>query len=161
MRLAALLTAALVSAACATAKSEAKPDPAPPAAAAPAAPADSKPKALYHRLGGKPAVEAVVDGLLQRALADERINYTWAGTHLPRVRQRLIELVCAGTGGGCTYTGRDMVTAHRGMGITGEQFGILVGHLVATLDELKVPKKEKGELLAVLGPMKGSIVEER
>lgn len=158
MRLAALAAAALLSA-CATAKSETKTEAATTATAAPAA--DSKPKSLYDRLGGAPAVEAVVDSLLKKALTDERINYTWAGSHLPRVRQRLIELVCAGSGGGCKYTGRDMATAHKGIGISGDQFGILVGHLVATLDEFKVPPKEKGELLAVLGPMKGAIVEER
>jgi hemoglobin len=142
---------------CASTKAETKAEPADGAAAA----KDTTPKTLYQRLGGQPAIEATVDGMLKRALADERINYTWAGSPLPRVRQRLIELVCAGTGGGCKYTGRDMVAAHKGMGITGEQFGILVGHLVAALDELKVPEKEKGELLAILGPMKGAIVEER
>jgi hypothetical protein len=33
-----------------------------------------------------------------------------------------------------------------------------VEDLVKTLDEFKVPEKEKGELLAVLGPMKKDIV---
>jgi hemoglobin len=155
------LLAVVLLAACASSKAETKSDAPATEKAAAAAPADGKPKSLYDRLGGKPAVEAVVDGLLKKALTDERINYTWAGSPLPRVRQRLIELVCAGTGGGCTYTGRDMKAAHQGMNITGEQFGILVGHLVATLDELKVPAKEKGELLAILGPMKGAIAEDR
>jgi hemoglobin len=157
MRLAACL-AAVSLCACAAAKSETRAEAAPAAAARLP---ESGPRSLYDRLGGKPAVEAVVDGLLKKALTDERINYTWAGTPLPRVRQRLVELVCAGTGGGCTYSGRDMIAAHRGLGITGEQFGALVGHLVATLDELKVPEKEKGEVLAILGPMKGAIVEQR
>ena len=156
----ALAAALLLCSACASSKAEVKADPAPAPAAA-AAPADTTSKVLFERLGGKPAVEAVVDGMLKRALSDERINYTWAGSPLPRVRQRLVELICAGTGGGCKYSGRDMAAVHRGMGITGEQFGILVGHLVATLDELKVPEKEKGEVLAILGPMQGAIVEER
>ena len=108
------LLAVVLLAACASSKAETKSDP-PTNEKAAAAPADSKPKSLYDRLGGKPAVEAVVDGLLKRALSDERINYTWAGTPLPRVRQRLIELVCAGSGGGCTYTGRDMQAAHKGI----------------------------------------------
>lgn len=160
MRLRVLL--ALLLSACAAPGAQTRAEPAPPApGAAPAPAAEAKPKVLYERLGGQPAVEAVVDGLLKRALTDERINYTWAGTPLPRVRQRLVELVCAGTGGGCKYTGRDMAAVHRGMGITGAQFGILVEHLVAAMDELKVPAAEKGEVLAILGPMKGAIVEER
>lgn len=122
--------------------------------------ADEAPKALYERLGGKPAIEAVIDDFLGRVGADERINSGFAVGHLPRLRQRLIELVCAATGGPCTYSGRDMGTAHAGMKITHEQFDALVGHLVATLDKFKVPEREKGELLGLLGPMRGSIVEE-
>lgn len=117
-------------------------------------------KTLFERLGGKPAIEAVVDDFLGRVSQDERINASFAGAHLPRLRQRLIEQVCQASGGPCTYSGRDMKTVHAGMGITGAQFDALVGHLVATLDKFKVPEKEKGELLSVLGPMRGDIVEE-
>jgi hemoglobin len=53
-----------------------------------------------------------------------------------------------------------MKSVHAGLGITGAQFDALVGHLVATLDKFKVPEKEKGELLSVLGPMRSDIVEE-
>ena len=115
---------------------------------------------LFDRLGGRPALEAVVDDFLGRVEGDERINASFAGSHVPRLRQRLIELLCAGTGGGCTYTGRDMKTVHTGMGITSAQFDALAGHLVATLDKFKVPQREKGELLAIVGPMKKDIVEE-
>ena len=52
-----------------------------------------------------------------------------------------------------------MKAVHKGMGITGEAFDALVGDMVATLDKFKVPAKEKGELLSVLGPMKKDIVE--
>lgn len=118
------------------------------------------PKKLFDRLGGKPAVEAVIDDFLGRVAGDETINSGFAVGHVPRLRQRLVELVCSATGGPCTYSGRDMGTAHAGMKITNAQFDSLVGHLVATLDKFKVPAQEKGELLGLLGPMRGSIVEE-
>ena len=133
------------------------PSPAKPAAKEAAGAAK---KSLFERLGGKPAVEAVVDDFLGRVAKDEKINYGFAVGHLPRTRQRLIELVCAGTGGPCVYSGRDMKSAHAGMRITGAQWDALVGHLVATLEKFKVPAQEKGELLAILGPMRGVIVEE-
>jgi hemoglobin len=117
-------------------------------------------KPLFERLGGRPAVEAVVDDFLGRVSQDESINSGFAVSDVPRVRQRLIELICVGTGGPGTYSGRDMKTAHAGLGITTAQFNALAGHLVGTLDKFKVPEAEKGELLAVLGPMKGAIVEE-
>lgn len=146
-RLSLLLPLCLV--ACAGAKPATKPE----------AKAEVK-KTLFDRLGGKPAVEAVIDDFLGRVSQDTSINAGFAVSHVPRIRQRLIELVCVGTGGPCTYSGRDMGTAHAGLGVTGAQFDALVGHLVATLDKFKVPATEKGELLGILGPMKPAIVEE-
>jgi hemoglobin len=130
-------------------------------AAAPAAQAKPNPNApLYERLGGKPAIDAVVDDFLAGVAGDERINAGFAGANIPKLRQRLVELFCMATGGPCTYSGRDMKTVHAGMAVTGAQFDALAGHLVATLDKFKVPAKEKGELLAIVGPMRGDIVEE-
>jgi hemoglobin len=51
-----------------------------------------------------------------------------------------------------------MKSAHRGMNVTDAQFNALVEDLVKTLDKFKVPAKEKGELLAILGPLKPDIV---
>ncbi len=151
------LIAALCCVGCATSKA-AEPQ---PASAEPASGSGGPAgKTLFDRLGGRPAIEAVIDDFLGRVSQDERINAAFAGAHLPRLRQRLVEQVCAASGGPCTYSGRDMKTVHAGMGVTGAQFDALVGHLVATLDKFKVPEKEKGELLSVLGPMRGDIVEE-
>lgn len=138
------------------APAEAKPGP----AAAPAAKTAEAPRKLFERLGGKGAIEAVIDDFLGRVAGDELINSGFAVGHVPRLRQRLVELVCAASGGPCTYSGRDMTTVHAGMKITGAQFDALVGHLVASLDKFKVPAGEKGELLGLLGPMRSSIVEE-
>jgi len=115
-------------------------------------------KSLYDRLGGLGAITAVVDDFVGNVAADNRINKFFAKTDIPRLKRLLVEQICAGTGGPCTYTGRDMRSAHAGMGITDAQFNALVEDLVKTLDKFKVPEKEKGELLGILGPMKPSIV---
>jgi hemoglobin len=115
-------------------------------------------KSLYDRLGGQPAITAVVDDFVANVAADSRINGFFARTDIPRLKKNLSDQICAGTGGPCTYTGRDMRSAHKGMNITDAQFDALVEDLVKTLDKFKVPAKEKGELLAVLGPMKPQIV---
>jgi hemoglobin len=117
------------------------------------------PKPLYERLGGKPAIEAVVNDFVGRVAADNRINGKFANANIPRLKTMLVDQICQASGGPCTYQGRDMKTAHAGMGISGAEFDALVGDLVTTLNKFKVPEKEKGELLSVLGPMKSDIVE--
>ena len=113
---------------------------------------------LYQRLGGKEAIVAVVDDFVGNVAADKRINGYFAKTNIPRLKQMLVDQICAGTGGPCTYTGRDMKAAHAGMGVDDAAFSALVEDLVKTLDKFKVPAKEKGELLGILGPMKADIV---
>jgi hemoglobin len=120
---------------------------------------EKKEKSLYERLGGQSAIVAVVDDFVGNVAADNRINKFFARTDIPRLKRLLVEQICAGTGGPCTYTGRDMKTAHRGMGLTDTDFNSLVGDLVKTLNKFNVPAKEQNELLAILGPMKKDIVE--
>ncbi len=116
-------------------------------------------KSLYERLGGLPAIKAVIDDFVGRVAADDRINKKFAKSDIARVKLHLVEQVCAATGGPCTYTGLDMKKSHKNMKVTEGEFGALVGDLVATLDKLNVPQAEKDELLGILGPLKSQIVE--
>lgn len=115
-------------------------------------------KSLYDRLGGQPAITAVVDDFVGNVAGDARINGFFARTDVPRLKRQLADQVCQASGGPCTYGGRDMMSAHKGMNITDAQFNALVEDLVKTLDKFKVPEKEKGELLAALGGLKPQIV---
>ncbi len=123
------------------------------------APATAQDASLYQRLGGYKAIVAVVDDFVGNVAADRRINRFFAGSNIPRLKQNLVDQICAAAGGNCIYTGRDMKSAHAGMGIRSRDFNALVGDLTKTLRKFKVPAKEQGQLLAVLGPMKKDIVE--
>lgn len=116
-------------------------------------------KSLYDRLGGKPAITAVVDQFVANVAADGRINSRFATTDIPKLKGHLVDQVCSATGGPCSYRGRDMKSMHLGMRISNGDFGALVQDLVAALDKFNVPAGEKGELLGLLGPMKKDIVE--
>lgn len=119
---------------------------------------DKPQKSLYDRLGGKPAIQAVVDDFIGNVAADSRINGFFANTNIPRLNSMLVNQICEATGGPCRYTGRDMKTAHAGMGVTDAHFNALVENLVKSLNKFNVPEKEKNELLAALASMKGDIV---
>ncbi len=114
---------------------------------------------LYERLGGKDAITAVVDDFVARCAADGRINGKFARTDISRLKANLVDQVCEAAGGPCTYSGRDMRETHDGMAVSGGEFDALVADLVATLDQFGVGEAEKAELLSVLGPMRGDIVE--
>jgi hemoglobin len=115
-------------------------------------------KPLYDRLGGKPAITAVVDDFIGNVAGDTRINRRFAGANIPRLKTRLVDQVCEATGGPCKYSGQSMLDAHRGMNITDAEFTALVEDLVKSLDKFKVPAQEKNELVTALGGLKPQIV---
>jgi len=150
----------LVVAACSTSTGQTKATPEPAATAAAPAPqaAGAAPKSLYDRLGGKPAIVAVVDEFVARVAADKRINQRFGNTDIPRLKVQLVEFVCAATGGPCKYTGRDMHTAHASMDLVEDEFTALVQDLQGALVKLNVPAAEQNELLGALGPLKEQII---
>lgn len=117
-----------------------------------------KEPSLYERLGGKPAISLVVDQFVANIAADNRINQRFAKTDIPKLKGHLVDQICEATGGPCKYTGRDMVTTHKGMNITQAEFNWTGEHLAAALDTYNVPPKEKNELLTAIGSMQPQIV---
>ena len=115
-------------------------------------------KSLFDRLGGQPAITAVVEEFVTRTTTDPRIKDRFFNTDATNLKKQLVDFVCQATGGPCKYGGRDMQTSHAGMELVDDEFNALVENLVGALDKFKVPEKEKGELLGALGPLKPQIV---
>lgn len=127
-------------------------------------PAAAGARTLYQRLGGYDAIAAVIDEFIKRMDADPKMKRFLVGLSQDsagRLRQHIVDQVCAAAGGPCVYTGRDMKTSHKGMGITEDDWNAAAGHLVASLDTFHVPDMEKKDLLAIVSSVKGDIVEKK
>jgi hemoglobin len=125
------------------------------------APAQEK-KSLYSRLGGYDAIALVVDDFITRLATDKRFEKFFTGfsdDSKKRLRQHILDQFCAAAGGPCVYTGREMRTSHKGLGITEADWDAAAKHLVEALDKYKVPEAEKSELLAFVVSQKKDIVE--
>jgi truncated hemoglobin YjbI len=132
-----------------------------PAAAASASPAPPKTGSLYDRLGGMPAISAVVEDFAGNVLADVRISQKFARSDATRLVANLKDFVCNATGGPCQYKGLSMKESHSHMRVTGGEFNALVEDLVKSLDKFKVGEREKKELLGALAALKGDIVKKK
>jgi hemoglobin len=112
-------------------------------------------------LGGYDALAAVTHDFLGRLATDPQLGRFFVGLNdesKTRVREHVIDFLCAATGGPCKYTGRDMKTAHTGLNISEADWNTNVKYLISTLDKFKVPEKEKGEVLNAVGGLKGDMV---
>jgi hemoglobin len=105
---------------------------------------------------------AVTDAFLRRLTSDPNFTPFFRGhgtDSLKRIRQLIVDQLCAATGGPCVYIGRDMKASHAGLGITEKDWDTSVKQLTATRDELNVPAKEKSEVLTAISGLKKDIVE--
>ncbi len=125
---------------------------------------ETKEKTLYQRLGGYDAIAAVSDEFIVRLGKGKRLQRFVVGLSddsKKRLRQHLVDFLCNATGGPCLYLGRDMKTAHKGLGIDEADWQEGVDALVATLEKFKVPEREKAEVLAAVNSLKPDIVEKK
>ena len=111
---------------------------------------------LYDRLGGVYSIATVVDDLIDRVMADPRLNANPAVDEahhkVPPAGFKYLatEMVCWASGGPQRYTGRSMADSHRHLNITPLEWDAFMDDLQQTLDKFKVPLSEQAELRAIV-----------
>ena len=78
---------------------------------------------------------------------------------IQREKQLLVDFLCLSAGGPVYYTGRDMLTSHRGMRISDSDWQCFIGHLNDTLAHFGVGDVEKNDVLAFIESTKAEIVD--
>lgn len=113
----------------------------------------------YEAVGGAPAITAVVGRFYELVVADDRLAGYFTGIEMVRLKRHQVALVSQVMGGPVEYSGRDLRTAHEGMGISTDDFAVVVDHLVTALTEAGVPSEIIGRVGAALGGTEADIVE--
>jgi hemoglobin len=113
----------------------------------------------YAAVGGAPAITAVVGRFYELVVGDERLAGYFEGVEMVRLKRHQVALVSQVMGGPVAYEGRDLRAAHEGMGISTDDFAVVVGHLVTALTEAGVPTEIIGRVGAALGGTEPDIVE--
>jgi len=117
------------------------------------APADASLRPVFDQFGGEQGLVALMDLFMTKLVADPRTKPFFENANQAAVKKHLVEQFCAILGGGCTYTGRDMRTAHKGFDIGREQFNALVEDLQKSMNEKRIPFRAQNKLLAKLAPL--------
>jgi len=123
-------------------------------AAAPARADDT----LFQDMGGQDAIAKIASDTTDNFLADDRIKATFDNTNMDRFRKLLAEQFCVVAGGPCTYTGRNMHDAHKGLHLDNADFNAVVEDLQKAMDKDGVPFATQNRFLARLAPMQHDVV---
>ena len=120
-------------------------------------------KTIYEKLGGAEGISGAVDQIVAKHLENETIKQYFIPLaenpeHMEQFKQHVKDFLGAGTGGGTKYTGRDMVGAHAGLNISEAEFLAAIDDILFVLDDNKVDRISRNELLATLYSMKDAII---
>lgn len=115
--------------------------------------------AMARAFGGQDGIRTIVVRLVDLSTADPRIGPIFQNQDLVRLRRTLFEQICHIVNAGCAYTGRDMKTAHKGLGVTRADMNALVENLQRAMREQGVPFAAQNRLLAKLAPMDRNVQE--
>jgi hemoglobin len=86
------------------------------------------------------AIRRAVEIFYEKLLADPALVGMWKDANMPRLKAHQRAFLLQALGGPALYSGREMKTAHAGLGISDEQYSRTLAHLVDSLREVGVAK---------------------
>ncbi len=114
---------------------------------------------LYQRLGGAEGIARLVDDVIAAHLANPIVKARYENVkdmdHVKRVSR---EFFCAGAGGPETYTGKDMLAAHKGMNISEQEYLAVMDDIVGAMNKNAITEDAKNDVIAILYSLKGNII---
>jgi hemoglobin len=125
------------------------------------APRDPALKPVFDQFGGKPGLVALVNDFMDNLMADPVTKPFFANADRAHIKQELVDQFCVILDGPCTYTGRDMASTHKGMGVNRADFNALVEDLQTAMNKHQIPFRAQNKLLAKLAPMHGVIITKK
>jgi hemoglobin len=124
-------------------------------------------QSLYERIGGVNAIAMVVDRFSDEIVKNPKLNVNPAlkewnkKGQLPGLKFMRTLWICEAAGGPFKYTGKDMSEAHKDLHITSEEFDEVGAEIASALDHVKVPEREKQEVLAAIVARKSEVINPR
>ena len=117
------------------------------------------PATLYERLGGEERVKQLVTDAVDNHYRNPVIRVRFEAIKDRAVAERrLFEFMCAGSGGPQTYTGKDLVSSHKGMNISEQEFIAAIDDMLAAMTKNGYDQTEKNDVVAILYSLKGDVV---
>jgi hemoglobin len=115
----------------------------------------------YDRIGGGPAVGAVVDELYRRLTSDDQVSHYFEDVSLPALKRHQALMITSILGGPDRYDGRALDEAHTPLAISHADYDRVGSHLIACLKDAGVPDDIQGRVGEALGQARGSIVTQQ
>ena len=114
---------------------------------------------LYLRLGGAEGIARLVDDIVAAHLSNPIVKTRLENAKdLGHLKKMAREFFSAGSGGTEPYTGRDMLTTHKGMNISEQEYLAVMDDIVGAMAKNGIGEDAKKDVIAILYSLKGEII---
>jgi hemoglobin len=113
----------------------------------------------HDAVGGHDGITRLVTDIVDNHYRNPLIN-----TRFEQIKDRAaverhsVEFLAAGSGGPHAYTGRGMVTTHKGMNISEQELIAAIDDIVAAMGKNQLHQAVQNEVVAILYSLKGDVV---
>lgn len=112
--------------------------------------ARQKEKSFYIRLGKREGIAKFSKNLYEAHKVNPKISHMFKNVPEQPFLNNVIEMVVIGSGGEGNYTGRDMVTAHKHLGVTNQDFLDAGADVQKVMKNLGYGENEIQEMICML-----------
>lgn len=114
---------------------------------------------LIEAFGGREGLVKIMDDVMPRWVKNPRTRPFFEPSDQEHIKAMLVDQFCVIMKGPCTYSGRTMAEAHRGMNVNEGAFFALVEELQKSMNAMHVPFAAQNRLIAALAPMHRDIID--
>jgi hemoglobin len=116
-------------------------------------------KSLYSRLGGAEGIRKIIDDVIAAHLDNPVVGERFRKAEdISRLKTKAWEFFCAGAGGPETYTGKDMISAHKGMNITEQEYEAVTNDILSALKKNRIDDATAKDVTAILDSLKSQVI---
>lgn len=114
---------------------------------------------LYQRLGGANGIARLVDDVIAAHRTNPVVKPRFENIKdLDHAKEMARQFFSAGSGGPVTYTGKDMLTAHKGMNISEQEYLAVMDDIIGVMDKHGLDQDTRKDVLAILYSLKSEII---
>lgn len=118
---------------------------------------------LYLRMGGQEGISSFVDSVVEAHIMNPVIRarflpYLDSPEKVAIIKKHFCEFLGVGCGGPETYSGRDMISVHKGMNISETEYMAAIDDIISVLEQRKANELTKQEILYMAYSVKNQIL---
>jgi hemoglobin len=116
-------------------------------------------QSVYAEIGGREAIEAVVDDFYDRVLNDEQLVGYFDSFDMAELHAHQVQFISSVAGGPVSYTGGEMREVHAPLGIEQADFDAVATYLDRALRENGVCDEYVDAIMAEVAALKDPILD--